>query len=133
MPRIFDREAFLQEWVAATVSDVHQMPDMLARRDGKAHVVLDVQGSLNLKLDEHEAYIANLEVLPNDRRAGHAKQALSRLTTLAEKHGIDLVLHASPMDTEAMNEWELIDFYKKHGFIKCGSRSDEMFRPSGPA
>ncbi|MFA5592919.1 MAG: hypothetical protein WC989_06370 [Micavibrio sp.] len=82
-----------------------------------------------LELGENEVYLATLKSLV--KRQGHATQALRFLAAEADKEGIDIVVHASPSETgdNTPGDYALGQFYRKFGFVKCGS-NNLMFRPA---
>lgn len=66
-------------------------------------------------------------------RQGFGTRAMQMLTGLADKHGIHLLLHAQADHTRegVPSTSDLVDFYKKHGFFKCGSNNMMTRRPAG--
>lgn len=76
-----------------------------------------------LKIDDREVYLHDIRACEMHR--GYGTQAMKFLTALADKHDIDMVLHASPSaeGDDAPDSYTLIQFYKDFGFFKSGSNN----------
>lgn len=51
------------------------------------------------------------------RRMGRAGKAMAKLTESADKHGVTLRLKAKPEQGSGISQEQLVEFYKKHGFM----------------
>lgn len=96
------------------------------------HVVIDLMADTGIpdyKMGESEVYLSdmNAKVL----RQNFGTQAMEMIKSLADEHGVSIVLHAQSYDDRAgtPGTYDLVEFYKKHGFSKCGSNNEMMREP----
>jgi GNAT superfamily N-acetyltransferase len=91
-----------------------------AQRFSPASVAVVAEG------EPWEATLQRLNVPENERGFGYATDAMNKVTSLADKHGVNLSLEAHPDEDEpGMNTARLVDFYKRFGFEGNGMMSRE--------
>lgn len=113
-----NKEAFLKAFEEATQP---------APASSKARML----GSVSMEIEgidwaDDRVYLS--DITSETPRQGSGTEAMKFLTTLADKHNVYVYLDAEP-DTahpQALRRGDLIDFYRKHGFVK--RHDTEMLR-----
>lgn len=90
---------------------------------------VDDNPDTGMPIADNEVYLMTFEAI--EIKKGHGTQAMKFLTALASEHGIDIVLHAAGTNDKSPSDWKLVQFYKQHGFMRCGGGYNTMFRPAG--
>lgn len=120
------KEAFIRDFEEAT-----QPKDDCKRVFNSASLGLYTESHKTYNLTEDEIYLYHLRA--ENYGQGQGKAAMIFLTALADRHGIDIVLHAGLLEKsngseeDPLSEYELVQFYKKFGFEICGG-NNEMVR-----
>ena len=113
-----NKEAFLQAFEAAT-----QPVAGSAKARMLGSVSMEIEG---IHWADDRVYLADIKSETPGQGSGTG--AMQFLTSLADKHNVYVYLDAEP-DTahpHALRRGDLIDFYRKHGFVK--RHDTEMLR-----
>jgi len=82
--------------------------------------------TLKLRAWDGHIHIEWMQVFPNAARRGAASRALKALTDLADKHGVQMGLHAKPVGGPKIPKVALKALYSKFGFAT--DSGDDMLR-----
>ena len=101
-----------QHSVSSAVSDINDIPRPNAIYINCKETQINIKGKV---IDAIE--ITEISVLPSQQHKGLATQVLKKATEIADEKKVILTLEAMPIFGAELSTEQLIEFYKKFGFV----------------
>lgn len=118
------KQQFLKAFEEATVPAAGKEG---LRQRGQAQIEVLGECDTGFRLGENEVYLNTFRAL--EQRQGIGRDGMAFLNDLADKFNVDIVLHAVGMDKDSPSDYDIAQFYKACGYMRCGA-NNEMFRAS---